>query len=64
MLKTAARVGEMFGLDPVAVLAEENDFAWAIRVAAYTAIGADRKAAHDEQNRHRGVTGSRPKRRR
>lgn len=41
---TAARIGDAFKLDPVAVLRETDDFAWSVRVAAYEVLQSDAKA--------------------
>lgn len=41
-MQTAARIGSEFSLDPVAVLAEEDPFLWALRIAAFNVIQKDR----------------------
>lgn len=42
----AARVADLFGLDPVAILEDPDPFRWQVRVAAATVVHNDRVAAN------------------
>jgi len=47
-LVSAARIGRLFRIDPVAVLAETDQVAYAARIAAFQVVADDMKAAAEQ----------------
>lgn len=50
---TAARLGELFGTDPLVIL-DSSDEDWIIRLACAQVINRDRKAQQEDMERRRG----------
>lgn len=60
-MKSAARIAKTFHQDPVAFLDDNDDFHWAVRVAAHNVIAADEKAAQEKSSSGARVAGRRRK---
>jgi hypothetical protein len=61
-VKTAARVGRTFRIDPMLLLDDADEFRWATRVACHAVIARDDKENADRQKSATRVAGSRRRR--